>query len=201
MRNSNSRPPRQNATETNVSLAVKWFNPDKGFGFASRTDGGPDVFLHASALASSGLTTISDGTTLICDLGQGPKGPQVVAIHEIDTSTATPGRARSDDRRPPGRGFDRDRGDRGGFDRDRGDRDRDYAPSQASSDPQSGTVKFFDEGRGFGFVAPANGGKDVFLHATALARADLPFPKEGQPVRFTTKVGKKGEEIADLSFE
>ena len=40
---------------------VKWFNPDKGFGFISPQDGGKDVFLHITAVQAAGLTTVKDG--------------------------------------------------------------------------------------------------------------------------------------------
>jgi CspA family cold shock protein len=40
---------------------VKWFNPDKGFGFISPQDGGKDVFLHITAVQAAGMTTVKDG--------------------------------------------------------------------------------------------------------------------------------------------
>lgn len=47
-----------------------------------------------------------------------------------------------------------------------------------------GKVKFFNHSRGFGFIAPSDGGKDVFVHATAVERAGLPPLDEGQEVIF-----------------
>jgi len=61
-------------------------------------------------------------------------------------------------------------------------------------------VKFFNAQRGFGFVQPAGAGPDVFLHASVLQRAGLPLPDDGQPVRYTTRQGKKGLEIAAIEF-
>jgi CspA family cold shock protein len=61
-------------------------------------------------------------------------------------------------------------------------------------------VKFFVADRGFGFISPEDGGRDVFLHATALTRSGLPMPEPGQRVQFTTRRGKKGDEVADISF-
>lgn len=49
-----------------------------------------------------------------------------------------------------------------------------------------GTVKFYNEHKGFGFIAPESGGKDVFVHATALERAGMSVLSEGQKVSFDT---------------
>ncbi|CAA7616566.1 putative major cold shock protein [Magnetospirillum sp. LM-5] len=80
---------RQAVSQANVTATVKWFNASKGFGFVAPSDGSPDAFLHISALERAGLTQVAEGTTLVCDLGQGNRGPQVVAVHEVDASTAT----------------------------------------------------------------------------------------------------------------
>jgi cold shock protein len=50
-----------------------------------------------------------------------------------------------------------------------------------------GTVKFYDDRRGFGFIQPDDGGKDVFVHATALERAGMRSLVEGQKVSFDTR--------------
>ncbi len=49
---------------------------------------------------------------------------------------------------------------------------------------ENGTVKFFNHSRGFGFVQPDDGGKDVFLHASALERSGIPAVNEGDKVSF-----------------
>lgn len=69
---------------------VKWFNPEKGFGFVSPADGTPDVFLHVSALKQAGLQDAPEGSSIHCEVGQGRKGLQVLRIINLDTSTATP---------------------------------------------------------------------------------------------------------------
>lgn len=59
-----------------------------------------------------------------------------------------------------------------------------------------GTVKFYNEQKGFGFIAPDNGGKDVFVHATALERAGLRGLSEGQKVSFDTAEDRRSGKVA-----
>ncbi|MEV5377494.1 cold-shock protein [Streptosporangium nondiastaticum] len=55
---------------------VKWFNADKGFGFITQDDGGPDVFVHFSAIQTTGYKELYEGDQVTYDVTQGPKGPQ-----------------------------------------------------------------------------------------------------------------------------
>jgi CspA family cold shock protein len=59
-----------------------------------------------------------------------------------------------------------------------------------------GTVKFYNDQKGFGFIAPDNGGKDVFVHATALERAGMSGLREGQKVAFDTQEDRRTGKIA-----
>src|SRR5688500_14906887 len=67
-----------------VAAVVKWYNRTKGFGFGKPPDGAPDAFLHASLVAQAGHDDLADGTNLVCDIAEGPRGPQVAAIHSIE---------------------------------------------------------------------------------------------------------------------
>jgi CspA family cold shock protein len=60
----------------------------------------------------------------------------------------------------------------------------------------TGTVKFYNDQKGFGFIQPDNGGKDVFVHATALERAGLRWLREGQKVSFDTAEDRRSGKIA-----
>ena len=59
---------------------VKWFNEAKGFGFIAPKDGGKDVFVHFSAISSSGFRTLVEGQTVTFDVQNGPKGPQAANV-------------------------------------------------------------------------------------------------------------------------
>jgi len=58
---------------------------------------------------------------------------------------------------------------------------------------QTGTVKFFNHSRGFGFIAPDDGGKDVFVHITALEKSGLSALDEGAKVTFETEPDRHGK--------
>jgi CspA family cold shock protein len=59
---------------------VKWFNSEKGFGFIQQDDGGPDVFVHFSAIESSGFKSLDEGAKVEYQVTQGPKGPQAERV-------------------------------------------------------------------------------------------------------------------------
>jgi CspA family cold shock protein len=59
---------------------VKWFNAEKGFGFISPDGGGSDVFVHYSAIDSSGFRTLDENQRVEFEVGQGSKGPQAQAV-------------------------------------------------------------------------------------------------------------------------
>jgi len=61
---------------------------------------------------------------------------------------------------------------------------------------QKGAVKFYNDQKGFGFIQPDNGGKDVFVHATALERAGIGSLSEGQKVAFEPEEDRRTGKIA-----
>src|SRR5262249_27402902 len=146
---------------------VKWFNATKGFGFVTLDDGS-DAFCHASALSNLAQADLPQGATVYCDVAQGQRGMQVTSVHSVELSTAEAQPSRGGPR-GPGRG-----------------------PREAAGPMGDGHVKFFNEQKGFGFVVPASGGADVYVHASALRRSGVPTLIPEQRVRFSTRQGIKG---------
>ncbi len=63
---------------------VKWFNNAKGYGFLGRDDGGADVFVHYSSLATEGYKSLQEGEEVEFDIGQGSKGPQAENVTKVN---------------------------------------------------------------------------------------------------------------------
>jgi CspA family cold shock protein len=166
---------------SNVTAQVKWYNPNKGFGFVQPNDGGGDAFLHASVLGQAGYQELGEGDTISCDIAPGARGPQVVAIHGVERSEQPRGGGFGGGR--PGGGFG---GGGGGFD--------------GPMETVDGTVKFFDAGKGFGFVTPDGGGKDVFVSARILTKVGIGTLETDQRVRVSTRMGPKGPMAEDVQL-
>jgi CspA family cold shock protein len=65
-----------------ITGTVKWFNDAKGFGFISR-EGGPDVFVHFSAIAASGFKSLAEGDQVEFEIVEGQKGPQANEVTKL----------------------------------------------------------------------------------------------------------------------
>ena len=61
---------------------VKWFNAEKGFGFIA-VEGGPDVFVHHTAIATQGYRTLEENQRVEFEIVQGAKGPQAESVHPV----------------------------------------------------------------------------------------------------------------------
>ena len=66
------------------SGTVKWFNPEKGYGFITRENGEKDVFVHHSAIQGSGFKTLNDGERVEFEVVQGQKGPAAENVVRLD---------------------------------------------------------------------------------------------------------------------
>ena len=157
-----------------ISGVVKWFNPEKGFGFVELSDGSGDAFLHGSVLSQGGIAAVQPGETLEVRVGPGHKGPHVTEVLSVDKSTAVPRASQ----------------------RSRFRVETSNGPATDTTVEETGTVKWFNAERGYGFIALANGGKDVFIHVSALEKSGLTGLSEGQQVVIDVVEGRKGPEAA-----
>jgi CspA family cold shock protein len=158
-----------------VQAVVKWFKAERGFGFVELSDGSGDAFLHASVLGRAGIEAVQPGETLELRVAPGQRGPQVTEVISVDSSTAAPLRPRPAYPRPS------------------------YEQQELGPTVQeTGTVKWYNPTKGFGFIVRDGGGKDVFVHASALQRAGLSDLAEGQRVVVDVAEGRKGPEAAGV---
>ncbi len=156
-----------------VRATVKWYNPDKGFGFVGLADGS-DAFLHVSVVERSGNSSVAPGAILEVRVAPGQKGTQVTEIVSVDASTALS--------EPPRRPRP----------------ERPFAQADQASVEEIGTVKWYNSVKGFGFIVRDRGGKDIFLHASALNRGGLSEVAEGQRVAVDMIEGGKGPEAVSI---
>ena len=150
---------------------VKFFNPQKGFGFIVRDDGGEDVFVHISAVEQAGLTDLADGQPLEFTLVD--RGGRISA-----TNLRIEGEPMAVER-SGGSG-----GAAGGPQR------------QLTGEKASGTVKFFNAMKGFGFIQRDDGQPDAFVHISAVERAGIPTLNEGDRLEFELEVDRRGKYAA-----
>jgi CspA family cold shock protein len=154
-----------------VDAEILWFNASKGFGFVKLSDG-MDAYLHVRALEAAGSRAVSEGTRLKVTVEESPRGRQVAHVLEFgDQIAKTPAHKRL----------------AGGS-----------TTSTSAHLESEGTVKWYNPEKGFGFIAPDNGEKDVFVHATALTRSGLSLLVEGQKVLIECAQGKKGLEVRSI---
>ena len=165
---------------------VKWFNAEKGFGFVTLEDGA-DVFLHSSVITRSGMS-VNERDNVRVRVGQGMKGRQVTEILEVEPGGGpVPSGSRPSSPRPMG-----------GPPRRSGPVDTSYR--RGPSVDMGGTVKWYNQQKGFGFITPDDGSKDIFVHASTLARAGLDQLPDGTRVMAKVVQGQKGPEAVEISL-
>ena len=147
---------------------VKFFNGQKGFGFIVRDDGGEDVFVHISAVEQAGLTGLAEGQPL--DFTLVDRGGRVSATDLRIEGDPLP----VEDRGPRERGPQR----------------------ELTGEKASGTVKFFNATKGFGFITRDDGQPDAFVHISAVERAGMISLNEGDRIEFELEVDRRGKTAA-----
>ena len=212
---------------------VRWFDPDRGFGFLAPDDGGEDLFVHASEIATSGgPKLLREGQAVEFEVGEGDRGPQALRVRVTGESTpdSALGLLGTVVWYEPSKGYGFVAPDSGGpqifvhssaivtggvisegqrvaflvGEGERGPQAEHLLPlgpaavgRPAAGDGADGTVSWYDEGKGFGFVTPDSGGDDVFVHARALGDG-LTSLSEGDRVAYEVVHGDRGPQARDV---
>ena len=158
---------QQAAPSDGADGTVSWFDEEKGFGFIVPESGGPDVFVHARALAD-GLLELGEGDRVMYDVVDSEKGPQA---RDVRLAQGSPRRGAS------APSMNRPRS---------GQRQASDVPARGGT----GTVVRFDAERGFGFISPDAGGSDLFVHVSVLHSTDALY--EGDRVRYQVRQSDRG---------
>ncbi|MDF2605497.1 MULTISPECIES: cold-shock protein [Sphingomonas] len=175
----NRMPPQVVGEGTGV---VKFFNAQKGFGFVVRDDGGEDVFVHISAVEQAGLTGLAEGQPLGFTLVD--RGGRISATDLKIEGEPMP----VTERAPREGGFGAERAPRAGGA---------GAPQrQLTGEKATGTVKFFNAMKGFGFIQRDDGQPDAFVHISAVERAGMSSLNEGDRLSFEIEVDRRGKYAA-----
>src|SRR5215471_15643591 len=163
--------------ETAVSVieltgVIKWFDVSKGYGFIVPDNGLPDVLLHVTCLRRDGFQTAYEGSRVVCEALQRPRGLQAFRILSMDESTAV-----HPTQMPPA---------------------RTHVTVNATSGLERAQVKWFNRLRGFGFLTRGEGTPDIFVHMETLRRYGLTELRPGQTVLVRFGPGPKGLMAAEV---
>ena len=142
---------------------VKFFNPHKGFGFIQRDEGGEDVFVHISQVERAGLAGLAEGQELAFNLVD--RGGKISAadLQVVGDVIAVQQRSEAAPQR------------------------------QRTGEKATGTVKFFNSMKGFGFITRDDGEADAFVHISAVERSGLSELNEGDRLEFELEVDRRGK--------
>jgi CspA family cold shock protein len=154
---------------------IKWFDLAKGYGFIKPTGGiQGDILLHQTCVRQSGFKAAYEGAHVVCEAVQGPKGLQARRLISLDNSTAPAGDAAQ------------------------------QRTSRYTAEPRGpafdATVKWFNRGKGYGFVSRGPDTPDIFVHMETLRRSGIRELRQGQRVRVRAGDGPKGELAAEITI-
>ncbi len=145
---------------------VKFFNSQKGFGFIAQEGGGEDVFVHISAVERAGLEGLAEGQELefnLVDRGGKTSAQDLQVVGDVIPVSSGGG----------GRGGPPQR--------------------ELTGEKATGTVKFFNTMKGFGFLVRDDGQPDAFVHISAVERSGLSGIDEGERYEFDIEVDRRGK--------
>jgi cold shock CspA family protein len=165
---------------------VKWYDPDKGFGFVAREEGGSDLFLHHTVL---GGELLAEGDRISFNVGYGLKGERAEDVQMIERSGNQPRTRRPQEYGDSGYQSRRPSGSNGGS------FDRRPAVDPATLPRLEGVVRRFDADRGFGFISSAGASEDVFFHGSVVVGGAV---NPGDAVEFRLGQGLRGPRAQEV---
>jgi len=158
-----------------LSGVIKWFDVSKGYGFIVPDNGLPDILLHVTCLRRDGFQTAYEGSRVVCEVLQRPRGLQAFRILSMDESTAV-----HPTQMAPA---------------------RTHVTVAPTSGLERAQVKWFNRLRGFGFLTRGEGTPDIFVHMETLRRYGLAELRPGQTVLVRYGPGPKGLMAAEVRPE
>ena len=163
---------QHNPESSPVVSTIKWFNTTKGFGFAVPNEDPCDAFIHITTLQDAGINELGESAVISCHVVKGPKGALVTKVDKLIDIGINP------------------------------------APItfrvEISEDEvlhkMKGTVKWYKPDKGFGFIIPEDGQKDIFVHQTCLEKNNMDLLIPGQQVDMTVRSVAKGREVLEFDL-
>lgn len=156
-----------------VQGRVKWFDPNKGFGFVIADSGGPDILLHANVLRNFGQSSVADGARIEIGVQETPRGVQAVQVFHISPpveATAAP----------------------------LADFETMDPEVLANAELEPARVKWFDKAKGFGFANVFGRTEDVFIHIEVLRRSGLAELQPGEALAIRSVEGRRGRMATEV---
>jgi CspA family cold shock protein len=151
-----------------IAGRVKWFDPNKGFGFVIPDGGGSDVLLHANVLRNFGQSSVADGSRIFLAVQETPRGVQAVEVLSIEPPDTVDVAALSD------------------LVETADEESLEVLPYEPAR------VKWFDKAKGFGFANIFGRPEDVFVHVEVLRRSGLADLQPGEAVALKVIDGTRG---------
>ena len=156
-----------------VSGRVKWYDADKGYGFVTTAEGGPDVMVHAQCVRAAGLSRLEEGATVSMVAIRTERGFQATEL----VSVAGPEEEAEE------------RSDRPTEIAARAEPEGDFLPAR---------VKWFNKQKGFGFVNVFKSSEDIFVHMETLRRFGIADLQPGEAVCVRLVKGPRGEMAGEI---